>query len=794
MSLTTGATMVETELRAAAGPAAQAQPAATPIRKVGVIGAGVMGAGIAAQVANAGVPVVLLDIVPGGAAKAIERMLKTDPAPFMQKSAARLVTPGDIEGGLPLLADCDWIVEAIVERPDAKRALYTKLEAVRKPGSIVSSNTSTIPLSALTEGLGEGFAADFLITHFFNPPRYMRLLEVVRGPATRPDALAAIAGFGDRVLGKTVIPCKDRPGFIANRIGGMWMQSAINRAFDLGLTVEEADAVMGRPLGVPKTGVFGLLDLVGIDLMPHVAASMKATLPETDAYVLGLRDNTLITRMIAEGRTGRKGKGGFYTREKGAGGESLKRALDLTTGDYRASDKPQLESLSLRDLRALAEHPDRGGRYARAVLLDTLGYAAALVPEIADSVADVDAAMRLGYNWQYGPFELIDKLGAAWLAKALAQDGRPVPPLLAQVGEGAFYRVQDSTLEYLGTDGGYHAVPRPAGVLLLADIKRRTQPLAKNGSASLWDVGDGVACLEFHSKMNALDPGTVEMIGKAVAMGRKGGFKALVIHNEGEQFSVGANIGLALFAANIAAWGEIEGLIEQGQKAMRSLRDAPFPVVGAPSGMALGGGCEILLHCDAVQAHAETYIGLVEVGVGLIPGWGGCTTMLRRWAENPKAPRGPMPPVAKAFEMISTAQVAKSAFEAKEMLLLRPADGITFNRDRLLADAKARALSLVEGYAPAEVKPVRLPGASGRAALAMAVQQQVALGRATPHDVVVCEYLAETLTGGRRDHTEDTTEAELHALERRSFMALLRTPATLARVEHMLETGRPLRN
>ena len=668
------------------------------------------------------------------------------------------------------------------------------LPAVRQPGSILSSNTSTIPLAALIEGQSEDFAADFLITHFFNPPRYMRLLEVVQGPATRAEALAAITDFGDRVLGKTVIACKDRPGFIANRIGGMWMQSAINRAFDLGLTVEEADAVMGRPMGVPKTGVFGLLDLVGIDLMPHVAASMKATLPRDDAYVLGLRDNALITRMIAEGRTGRKGKGGFYTREKGAGGESLKRALDLTTGDYRASEKAQLESLSLRELRALAEHPDRGGRYARAVLLDTLGYAAALVPEIADSVADVDAAMRLGYNWKYGPFELIDRLGAAWLAAALAADGRPVPPLLAQVGEGAFYRVQDGTLEYFGTDDGYHAVPRPDGVLLLADVKRRTKPLAKNGSASLWDVGDGVACLEFHSKMNAFDPGTVEMIGKSVALGKKGGFKALVIHNEGEQFSVGANIGLALFAANIAAWGEIEGLIEQGQKAMRSLRDAPFPVVGAPSGMALGGGCEVLLHCDAVQAHAESYIGLVEVGVGLIPGWGGCTTMLRRWAENPRAPKGPMPPVAKAFEMISTAQVAKSAFEAKEMLLLRPTDGITFNRDRLLADAKAKALSLVEGYAPPEVKPLRLPGETGRAALAMAVQQQVALGRATPHDVVVCGHLAETLTGGRHDHTEDTTEAELHALERRSFMALLRTPATLARVEHMLETGRPLRN
>ncbi len=795
MSGTTGAAMVATEARAMRATSGQVPDKAGPIRKVGVVGAGVMGAGIAAQVANAGVPVMLLDIVPGGAARAVATMLRTDPAPFMHKGAARLVQAGDLGTDLALLADCDWIVEAIVERPDAKRALYAKLDGVRKAGSIVSSNTSTIPLAALVQGLGEGFAADFLITHFFNPPRYMRLLETVVGPATRPDALAVIAEFGDRMLGKSVIACKDTPGFIANRIGGLWMQSAVNRAFDLGLTVEEADAVMGRPMGVPKTGVFGLLDLVGIDLMPHVAASMKATLPATDAYALGLREHAVITRMIAEGRTGRKGKGGFYTRAKGPAGESLKRALDLATGDYRDSDKPLLESLETRDLRALADHPDRGGRYARAVLLDTLGYATSLVPEIADSVADVDAAMRLGYNWKYGPFELIDRLGAAWLAAALRADGRPVPTLLEQVGDARFYRVQNARPQVYGTDGAYHDLLRPDGVLLLSDVKLHGPALARNGSASLWDVGDGVACLEFHSKMNALDPETVAMLGRAIALGKKAAFRALVIHNEGTDFSVGANIGLALFAANIGAWGEIEGMIEGGQKAMRALRDAPFPVVGAPSGMALGGGCEMLLHCDAVEAYAETYIGLVEVGVGLIPGWGGCTAMLRRWAENPRAPKGPMPPVAKAFEMISTAQVAKSAFEAREMLLLRPTDGIVMNRDRLLAAAKARALSMAEDYQPAAPgKPLRLPGASGRAGLAMAVAQQAALGRATAHDIVVCDHLAETLTGGRRDHTEDTSDAELLALERQSFMALLKHPATLARVEHMLETGRPLRN
>lgn len=765
------------------------------IRKVGVIGAGVMGAGIAAHCANAGVPVVLLDIVPGGAARAVETMLRADPAPFMQRSAARLVTPGNLETDLGLLADCDWICEAIVERLDAKRELYAKLDAVRKPGSIVSSNTSTIPLATLVEGAAREFAESFLITHFFNPPRYMRLLEVVQGPATRADAVAAISGFADRRLGKTVIPCKDRPGFIANRIGGLWMQSAINHAFDMGLSIEEADAAMGRPIGVPKTGVFGLLDLVGIDLMPHVAASMKATLPADDAYVLGLREHPLIMRLIKEGRTGRKGgKGGFYTRTRDEAGNSIRRAIDLATGEDRPEARVTLESLELRDLRKVAEHPDRGGRYVRAVLLETLSYAASLVPEIADDVASVDAAMRLGYNWRWGPFELIDRLGASWLAAALREAGRPVPRLIEQVGEGSFYRVQDGRLQYFGTDGAWRDVPRGEGVLL-SDVKRAGKPLARNAGASLWDVGDGVACLEFHTKMNALDPDVLAMIGRAIAMGRKGAFKALVIHNEGENFSVGANIGLALFAANIAAWGEIEGMIEGGQKAMHALRAAPFPVVGAPSGMALGGGCEVLLHCDAVQAHAESYIGLVEVGVGLIPGWGGCTAMLRRWSENPRAPKGPMPPVAKAFEMISTAQVAKSAFEAREMLILRPTDGITMNRDRLLADAKARALSMVEGYQPAEPRPLRLPGPTGHAALSMAVQQQAAMGRVTPHDMVVCDHLATTLTGGpKADHTEELTEDQVLTLERQSFMALLKTSGTLARVEHMLETGRPLRN
>jgi 3-hydroxyacyl-CoA dehydrogenase len=766
------------------------------IGKIGVIGAGVMGAGIAAHVANAGIPVVLLDIVPGGAAKAVERMIRADPAPFMHRSFARRVITGDLGTDLALVADCDWIIEAIVEKPEAKRALYEQLEAVRKPGSILSSNTSTIPLAALTDGAP--WAADFLITHFFNPPRYMRLLELVTGPATRAEAVADVTQVADHALGKTVIPCKDRPGFIANRIGGQWIQSAINNAMDLGLTIEEADAVMGSPLGIPKTGVFGLLDLVGLDLMPHIAASMKASLPADDAYIAGMRDHPLIARLIGEGRIGRKGgKGGFYTRTKDADGASQKFAIDLKTGKDRATERPLLESLvaGKRDIVALASHPDRGGRFARAVLLDTLSYAASLVPEVADDIAAVDTAMRLGYNWRWGPFELVDRLGPARFAAMLREAGRPVPPTLETVGDSRFYRETDGVLEVMRLNGSHAPLVRPEGVLLLADIKRRQKPMEKTAGASLWDIGDGVACIEFHTKMNAIDPDVLSLIGKAITLGKKGAFRALVIHNEGETFSVGANLGLALFAANIAAWGEIESMIEQGQKTFAALRAAPFPAVGAPSGMALGGGCEILLHCDGIEAHAESYIGLVEVGVGVIPGWGGCAAMLRRWAEAKGAPRGPMPPVAKAFEMISTAQVAKSAHEARDWMLLRPADGITMNRDRVLAAAKARALAMVDGYKPAEPKPLRLPGPSGRAALMMAVDGAVALGRATPHDVTVCGYLANTLTGGpRADLTEDVTDDQVRKLERESFMALLRTDPTLARVEHMLDTGRALRN
>ncbi|MGI3902333.1 MAG: 3-hydroxyacyl-CoA dehydrogenase/enoyl-CoA hydratase family protein, partial [Janthinobacterium lividum] len=632
------------------------------IRKVCVIGAGVMGAGIAAQVANAGIPVLLLDIVPKDAtdrnalaSDAVARMLKTDPAPFMAPEAARLVEIGNIEDDIGRAADCDWIVEAVIERLDLKQALYRRLAELHRPGTAVSSNTSTIPLAALLGGLPEAFARDFLITHFFNPPRYMRLLEVVPGPTTDPTLVERVSSFCDHVLGKSIVRCKDTPGFIANRIGTYWLQRGVNAALDGGLSVEEADAVMGRPFGIPKTGVFGLLDLVGLDLMPHIDASMTALLSAEDAYVRGLRDNPMLTKMIGDGYTGRKGKGGFYRINREAG--KIKESIGLVTGVYEPSRETKLPDAASKDMRALVAGDDRYGRYAWAVMSDVLSYAASLVPAISDDILGIDTAMRLGFNWKQGPFEILDRLGPAAVAARLAKEGRPVPDLLRDVGDRTFYRVEGGELQAFGKDGAYHALTRPEGVLRLEEVKQRSQPLLKNGSAALWDVGQGVACFEITSKMNSFDESVLKLLDKSIVLvGER--FKALVIYSDATNFSAGANLGLALFACNIAAWGEVEKLVSAGQRSFKAVKYAKFPVVAAPAGLALGGGCEILLHCDAIQAHAETYTGLVECGVGLVPGWGGCGEMLTRWSTAPGMPKGPMPAVAKVFETVSVAKVS----------------------------------------------------------------------------------------------------------------------------------------
>ena len=796
-------------------------------KKVAVLGSGVMGSGIAAQIANAGLPVVLLDIVPKDdtlprnaiASGAIERLLKTDPAPLMLPEYAKRITPGNLDDDLDQLKDCDWIVEVVLEDLAIKHATYAKIAPYIRKDAILSSNTSTIPLHKLAEGMDKDLASRFMITHFFNPPRYMRLLELVVGKDTDAKQADKVATFCDVHLGKGVVRCHDTPGFIANRLGVYWLQTALDEALKQGVSVELADAVLSKPVGIPKTGVFGLLDLIGIDLMPKLATSMLSTLPQDDPYRALYKDYPFIGQMIASGYTGRKGKGGFYRLKPGT---KDKQALALKSDAFTEDMYAKAEKISglasvdagKQGLKAVLSADDKGGVYAKAVLLKTLAYAAALVPEIADTVAEVDEAMRLGYNWKQGPFEMIDALGAAWFASEITALGIDVPPLVKAVGEGSFYKVENGQLHYFGTDHKHHVLKRADGVLLLSDIKRGAKPVFKTGSAALWDAGEGVLCLEFTGKMNALDDQVFTTIHTAIDLigDGKGDWKGLVVYNEGSVFSAGANLGLAIFAMNIALWPQIEELVSGGQRAYKALKYAPFPVVTAPSGLALGGGCEILLHADHVQAHAETYCGLVEVGVGLVPGWGGCKEMLLRYmareaAEYDKNTGGktlwmspkntPMGAVRAAFETIGTAKVAKSAADAKAIGYFRDTDGITMNRDRLLFDARAKVLELAKaGYtAPVPADKIRLPGPAGKLALEMAVADLAKSGKATPYDVTVCNALSIVLSGGdKADWTKPLTEDDILALELKEFMLLVRNEGTQARIEHMLDKGKPLRN
>lgn len=774
------------------------------IKKIAVIGSGVMGAAIAAHCANAGHEVLLLDILRDEndrnalARGAIEKMLKTSPAPFMHSRFAKRVTPGNLQDDLGKLNEIDWVIEAVVERQDIKTDVYKKIDAHRRADTIVSSNTSTIPLHNLIEGQSDEFKKHFLITHFFNPPRYMKLLEIVAGEKTDPAIVKTISDFGDRVLGKGIVSCKDTPGFIANRLGVYWMTVAINMAFDHGISVAEADALLGRPMGVPKTGVFGLVDLVGLDLMPHLAKSLLQHLPENDPYRAHSRDIPLITKMIAEGYTGRKGKGGFY-RLNTEGGKKQKEVLNLETGEYASEEKISLPAADAgkKGLKSVLEFDDKHGKYAHEVMVNLLHYAASLVPQISDDIVNVDNAMKWGFNWKFGPFEMIDQVGSDWLIEALQKYSLDVPEFLKKAAGKTFYKTDNGKLHYFGTDGDYHGVERGDGVLLLADIKRAGKPVSKNASASLWDIGDKVLCIEFHTKMNAIDTDIFAMYDEAVKLIDGDTFKALVIYNEADNFSAGANLGLALFALNVGLFDQIEALVSGGQQIYKKLKYAPFPVVAAPAGLALGGGCEILLHSDAVVAHAETYTGLVEVGVGLIPGWGGCKEMLLRHAETAGEKAGPMQGAMKAFEIISTAKTSTSAYEAFDYLYFRKgADEVIMSRDRQLFAAKQKALALAENYTVPDAEvTLRLPGPSGKTAMMMAVGDFQKSGKATSYDGVVSEALAEVLSGGEKaDATVPMTQDEILKLEKSAFMKLVKNEGTLKRIEHMLETGKPLRN
>lgn len=772
------------------------------IKKAAVIGAGTMGSGIASHLANAGVPVVLLDMPSEGeggrnafAERAVERQLSSSPPAFMHPDYARLITTGNVEDDLPSIADADWVAEAVVERLDVKKPLYEAIDAVRAPGSIVSSNTSTIPLAVLTEGMPESLRRDFCITHFFNPVRYMRLLEIVRGPDTRSDAIDTLTEFCDVALGKGVVPCRDTPGFLGNRVGVYALQVGIVEAAHAGLGVEEADAIMGRPMGIPKTGVFGLYDLIGLDLMLDVAASLESALDDDDAFQEVAAGIPAVSTLVARGHTGNKGGAGFY-REVPVAGELRREAVDLESGEYRPARRLQpaaAEAGETRGLRALVEFPDEHGRFAWRVLSRTLSYAAALLPEVGDDITPIDEAMKLGYSWARGPFEMIDELGVDWFRERLHADGMSVPPILEKARGRPLYRAAKDHLEHFGYDGRYHRLVRAPGVMRLGDVKRMSKALIANDAASLWDVGDGVACLEFHTKANALSPDSMRLLRESLSVVEKE-FTAMLVHNDAPHFSVGFNLEFALDSAKKGDWDTLDGALREFQETTMAVKHAPFPVVAGPAGTSLGGGFEVLLHCDALQAHSNSVMGQVETLVGLVPSGGGCKELLRRWCADAQDNDAIVAGALKVFELVGMGKTASSPIEGTPYRFFLPRDRSTMNRDRLLAEAKQRVIEMARGYAPPEKSGVPAAGPEGLRAMQELLVKLDERGITTPHDQVVGEHLAKVLSGGSASAGTMVSDDDLCALEREAFISLLRTPATIARIEHMLSEGRPLRN
>ena len=570
------------------------------IERVAVIGSGVMGAGIAAHCANAGCDVLLLDIVPDGAsdrnvlaAGAIKKMFKSNPEMLMHKSFAKRITAGNIDDDLPLLKDYDWVVEVIIENLEIKQSLYQKLAEHIGSKTILSSNTSTLPRSALIEGMDSDLASRFLITHFFNPPRYLPLLEVVSGDDVDESVVSQFSEFALVQLGKRVTHCNDTPGFIGNRLGVYFIQRSIKATLDHGLTVEQADAMLGRPIGLPKTAVFGLMDLVGIDLIPHVMSSMLTHLQSDDPFhqIAGAGDQ-IVRDMLADGYTGRKGKGGFYKLNR-EGGAKIKEARNLITGEYATANRKAAfasAKMAKQGITRMLDHDDEGSAFVAEVLLDTLSYAAYLVPEVTDDIYAIDGAMKVGYNWKKGPFEMIDSIGAAEVVKRLQTLGRSVPEFL-QIGadKGSFYSIEDGEIHRLSPSGEMVQVSRPPETLTVADLKRRGKPIQRNASASIWDAGDEVLLVEYHSKMNAMDPLSMEILLTAVDMAEYGDWKGILIANDSNNFCAGANLGLALFGANLAAWKDVEDFIALGQEAYQALKYAEVPVVAASTGVCVGG-------------------------------------------------------------------------------------------------------------------------------------------------------------------------------------------------------------
>ena len=746
------------------------------IRRAAVLGAGTMGAQIAAHLANAGVPTLLLDVTTEAAVQGLARARTLKPDPFHTRDTHTLIRTGSLED-LSGLRDCDWVIEAIVERLDIKQELIGRVEQSTSDSTIVSSNTSGIPITRIAEGRTPGFRRRWLGTHFFNPPRYLALLELIATAETDPAVVRTIADFADRRLGKGVVLAKDSPGFIANRIGIFGLVQTFKAMASAALTVEEVDAITGPAIGRPRSATFRTMDLAGIDILAAVARDLRERLDPSEREAFAVP--AVVGDLVSRGWTGAKAGRGFY--QKTASGEI--EALDFALMEYRPSSRPRfpsidaarsIESASAR-VRALFAGRDRVGEFLRASLAPTLLYAARIADQVAASPDDVDRAMRWGFGWEAGPFETLGAVGVDAVVEALGP----------AAGEEARRMLSDAA-------AAANAIP-PVRSTLLGRARAAGRIVRSNPGASLVDLGDGVLCVEFHSKMNAIGGDTIEMLRHGVKEAAAN-FAALVVANDAVNFTAGANLMLLLLEAQDGNWDDVDLMVRAFQGATAGLRYADVPVVVAPAGMTLGGGCEIMLHGDRVQAAAESYIGLVEVSVGLIPAGGGTKEMLARAMEGLPPGAEPLPFIQRAFETIGFASVSTSGPDARRLGFLRPADGITMNRERLLADAKAVALSRVVNYVPPPPRTIAVGGPTVYAALKLGVHLARRAGRISDHDALIGRKLAWILAGGNVPATTTLTEQQLLDLEREAFLSLCGERATQERIAHTLKTGKPLRN
>jgi len=799
----------------------------TEIKQAAVLGSGIMGRAIAALLAGAGIKSYLLDIVPTEltaaekskgltlespqvrnrlAAEAIKAAQKSKPATFFSPRDAALVTPGNLEDNLNWLEEVDWVVEVVVERLEIKRSLFQKVQQHIKPGTIVSSNTSGISINQMAQDLPLEFRQHFLGTHFFNPVRYMKLLEIIPGRDTLPEVVEFMSHFGEKVLGKGVVFCKDTPNFIANRIGTFGIIATARAMQEMGLTVEEVDALTGPVMGRPKSASFRTLDLVGLDTFLHVAANVRENASDP-AEASRFEVPEFLNQMLAKGWLGDKTGQGFYKSVKTEKGKE-RLVLDYQTMDYRPQSKPSFDSLTQaknagglkNSMKALVFAKDQGAAFSWRILKETLVYAAEKLGEIADDIVNIDRAMEWGFNWQQGPFKVWDLLGVENVTSRIRAEGGQVPAVVEKLlagGKKSFYTRENGADFYYDPVGdGYLRVPVAPEVIILKAEKERQKLVKDNAGASLIDLGDGVACLEFHSPNNAIGSDIIAMIHQSLEEVEQN-FKGLVIGNQGKNFCVGANLMLMLLEAQEENWDALEAIVKEFQDALMAVKYFRKPVVAAPFGMTLGGGCEISLHAHRIQAAAETYMGQVELGVGLIPGGGGNKEVLLRYIEG--VPEGVsvdlQPMVNKAFELIAMSKVSTSAAEALDFNLLRRSDGISLNGDHLLYDAKNAVLGMAQaGFKPLSPAVIPVVGEDGLAMLLLMLETMQAGGYITPHDRTVAEKVAFVLSGGNLHGGTRVPEQYLLDLEREAFVSLLGHPKTQERMAHMLTTGKPLRN